>query len=195
MFASPAFAQTAGASGGAAAFIQFVPLIAIFVIFYFLMIRPQQKRVKAHRAMIDAVKKGDEVVTAGGLLGNPIYAPNINTRSANTVVVTPDQQPVVIGGLIGGAINSGAGDITLGQANHLQGALTLTGRAVQRADTGLDGQKAGFCLRLPGTGRRRPPHLVPGTRRGGAVRRQARSRHSPRVFCRGRPRRHLTALP
>lgn len=69
MFASPAFAQTAGASGGAAAFIQFVPLIAIFVIFYFLMIRPQQRRVKAHREMIDAVKKGDEVVTGGGLIG------------------------------------------------------------------------------------------------------------------------------
>jgi preprotein translocase subunit YajC len=72
MFASPALAQTAGASGGAAAFIQFVPLIAIFVIFYFLMIRPQQKRVKAHRAMIDAVKKGDEVVTGGGLIGRVI---------------------------------------------------------------------------------------------------------------------------
>ncbi|HPU14942.1 MAG TPA: preprotein translocase subunit YajC [Polymorphobacter sp.] len=72
MFASPAFAQTAGAPGGAAAFIQFAPLVAIFVIFYFLMIRPQQKRVKAHRAMIDAVKKGDEVVTGGGLIGRVI---------------------------------------------------------------------------------------------------------------------------
>jgi preprotein translocase subunit YajC len=71
MFSSPAFAQTAaGAQGGAAtAFIQFVPLILIFVIFYFLMIRPQQKRMKAHRAMIDAVKKGDTVVTGGGLIG------------------------------------------------------------------------------------------------------------------------------
>jgi preprotein translocase subunit YajC len=70
MFASPAYAQTAGAAaGGAAAFVQFVPLIAIFIIFYFLMIRPQQRRVKDHRAMIDAVKKGDEVVTGGGLIG------------------------------------------------------------------------------------------------------------------------------
>lgn len=69
MFASPAFAQTAGATGGATAFIQFVPLVAIFAIFYFLMIRPQQKRAKAHRDMVGAVKKGDEVVTGGGLIG------------------------------------------------------------------------------------------------------------------------------
>lgn len=73
MFASPAFAQAAGAApSGAAAFIQFVPLIAIFVIFYFLMIRPQQRRLKAHRAMIEAVKKGDEVITGGGLIGRVV---------------------------------------------------------------------------------------------------------------------------
>ncbi|MGI4878452.1 MAG: preprotein translocase subunit YajC [Janthinobacterium lividum] len=69
MFFSPAHAQAAAASGGAAAFMQFVPLVAIFVIFYFLMIRPQQRRAKAHKAMLDAVKKGDEVVTGGGLIG------------------------------------------------------------------------------------------------------------------------------
>ncbi len=55
--------------GGLAAFAQFVPLVAIFVIFYFLMIRPQQRRTKDHRAMLDAVKQGDEVVTGGGLIG------------------------------------------------------------------------------------------------------------------------------
>ena len=71
MFASPAYAQAAGATagGGFAAFAQFVPLVAIFVIFYFLMIRPQQRRMKDHRAMLDAVKQGDEVVTGGGLIG------------------------------------------------------------------------------------------------------------------------------
>ena len=69
MFSSPAFAQTAAASTGAAAFMQFVPLVAIFAIIYFLMIRPQQKRAKDHRAMLDAVKKGDEVVTGGGIVG------------------------------------------------------------------------------------------------------------------------------
>lgn len=71
MFSSPAYAQAAaGAPGGGAAFlIQIVPLILLFVIFYFLIIRPQQQRLKKHRAMIDAVKRGDEVVTGGGLIG------------------------------------------------------------------------------------------------------------------------------
>ncbi len=73
MFASPAFAQAAGTAAGpgagAAGLLGIAPYIAIFAIFYFLMIRPQQQRAKAHRAMIDAVKKGDEVVTAGGIIG------------------------------------------------------------------------------------------------------------------------------
>jgi preprotein translocase subunit YajC len=67
MFASPAYAQAAaGPASGTASLIAFVPYIAIFAIFYFLMIRPQQQRAKAHRAMIDAVKKGD---TVGGIIG------------------------------------------------------------------------------------------------------------------------------
>ena len=71
MFSTPAFAQTAApaAGGGAAAFMQIVPLVLIFVIFYFLLIRPQQKRAREHRALIEAVKKGDTVVTGGGLIG------------------------------------------------------------------------------------------------------------------------------
>ena len=70
MFASPAYAQAAAASpSGFAAFAQFVPLVAIFVIFYFLMIRPQQRRMKLHKAMLDAVRQGDEVVTGGGIVG------------------------------------------------------------------------------------------------------------------------------
>ena len=47
----------------------FVPLILIMVIFYFLLIRPQQKRAKEHKAMVDAVKRGDRIITAGGILG------------------------------------------------------------------------------------------------------------------------------
>ena len=72
MFESPAYAQAAGgtaASSGAAFFIQMVPLLAIFVIFWFLLIRPQQRRMKDHQAKIGAVKKGDTVVTGGGLVG------------------------------------------------------------------------------------------------------------------------------
>ena len=50
-------------------FAQFVPLILIFVIFYFFLIRPQQKKVKEHKAMVAALKRGDEVVTSGGVVG------------------------------------------------------------------------------------------------------------------------------
>jgi len=50
-------------------FAQFIPLILIFVIFYFFLIRPQQKKVKDHKLMVAALKRGDEVVTAGGVVG------------------------------------------------------------------------------------------------------------------------------
>ena len=66
MFVTPAFAQSAG---GAGAFGSFVPLILIFAIMYFLLIRPQQKKVKEHRAMVEALRRGDQVVTQGGLVG------------------------------------------------------------------------------------------------------------------------------
>ena len=48
---------------------QFIPLILIFIIFYFFLIRPQQKRVKDHKAMVESLKKGDEVITSGGIIG------------------------------------------------------------------------------------------------------------------------------
>ena len=70
MFVTPAYAQAAGATPGAgAAFAQIVPLILIFGIMYFLLIRPQQRKVKELRAMVDAVRRGDQVVTAGGIIG------------------------------------------------------------------------------------------------------------------------------
>ncbi len=50
-------------------FAQFIPLILIFVIFYFFLIRPQQKKVKEHKSMVAALKRGDEVVTSGGIVG------------------------------------------------------------------------------------------------------------------------------
>lgn len=72
MFATPAFAQTAGAaaSGGAEAMlIQFLPLIALVALFYFLMIRPQQKRMKEHQNLIANLKRGDTVVLNSGVIG------------------------------------------------------------------------------------------------------------------------------
>ena len=71
MFETPAFAASPGAaSGGTAAFmVQIFPLILIFIIFYFLLIRPQQRRVKQHQARVMAVKPRDTAITNGGLIG------------------------------------------------------------------------------------------------------------------------------
>ena len=67
MFATPAYAQAAGGAGGAIA--QMAPLILIFAIMYFLLIRPQQKKAKQHAAMVAAVRRGDLIVTQGGIHG------------------------------------------------------------------------------------------------------------------------------
>ena len=56
-------------SGSGSGFAQFIPLILIFVIFYFFLIRPQQKRAKDHKTMVAALKRGDKVVTSGGIVG------------------------------------------------------------------------------------------------------------------------------
>jgi len=73
VFISSAFAQTApaAAAGGGmqSSLMSMLPLVLMFVVLYLVMIRPQMKRQKEHRAMIDALAKGDEVATAGGLLG------------------------------------------------------------------------------------------------------------------------------
>jgi len=65
---SPAFAQATGSAPGSD-LMAFLPMVAIFVVFYFLLIRPQQKRSKETKAMLSALQKGDEVVTAGGIVG------------------------------------------------------------------------------------------------------------------------------
>ncbi len=69
MFISEAYAQAAGGASPGADLMTFLPMIAIFVVFYFLLIRPQQKRAKETRAMLEALQKGDEVITAGGIVG------------------------------------------------------------------------------------------------------------------------------
>jgi len=68
-FISPAYAQEAAGGLASAQVMQFLPLILIFVVFYFLMIRPQQQQQKALKAKIAAVKRGDRVLTAGGIVG------------------------------------------------------------------------------------------------------------------------------
>jgi preprotein translocase subunit YajC len=75
MFATPAFAQAAGAatSGGPQdMIIQFLPLVALVVLFYFLMIRPQQRRMRQHQEMVAALKRGDTVVLPSGVIGKVV---------------------------------------------------------------------------------------------------------------------------
>jgi preprotein translocase subunit YajC len=89
VFISNAYAQTAAASGVESLY-SFLPIILMFVVLYFLMIRPQMKRQKEHKAMIEAVGKGDEVITAGGLLGTVAKVGDVYVTlavSGNTEVV------------------------------------------------------------------------------------------------------------
>jgi preprotein translocase subunit YajC len=109
MFIPSAYAQTAGAAaqgGGIASFLSLAPLFLVFIVFYFLMIRPQQTRMKALQASIAAVKKGDQVVTAGGIVGRVTrvedshveveIAPNVRVRVVKatlTEIVNPLAKP------------------------------------------------------------------------------------------------------
>lgn len=68
MFVTPAYAQAAGAAGPSL-LAQLPFFLAIFAIFYFLLIRPQQKKLKEHQAMVEAVRRGDQIVTQGGMVG------------------------------------------------------------------------------------------------------------------------------
>jgi preprotein translocase subunit YajC len=74
MFATPAYAQAAGAAaaGPQDMLIQFLPLIGLVVLFYFLMIRPQQRRMKQHQTMLAAIKRGDNVVLSSGVMGKVV---------------------------------------------------------------------------------------------------------------------------
>lgn len=70
MFISEAYAQAAAApTGGLENLQQFLPLVLIFVVFYFLLLRPQQKKMKAHRELVSQVRRGDRVLTQGGIIG------------------------------------------------------------------------------------------------------------------------------
>ena len=101
MFISSAFAQTApaAAAGGdmQSTLMSMLPLLLMFAVLYFVMIRPQMKKQKEHRAMIDALAKGDEIVTAGGLLGkvSKIGDAYIGIELASGVEVQMQRQAVV----------------------------------------------------------------------------------------------------
>ncbi len=69
MFVSPAFAQSTGGAGAGSALSTLIFPLIIFAIFYVLMIRPQQRKMKEHKAMIEALRRGDQVLTQGGIIG------------------------------------------------------------------------------------------------------------------------------
>lgn len=69
MLISPAYAQAGAPAGGGDIFVQLMPLLLIFVVFYFLLIRPQQKKMKEHKNMLAALRRGDKVITGGGIFG------------------------------------------------------------------------------------------------------------------------------
>ncbi len=101
MFISSAFAQTApaAAAGGdmQSSLMSMLPLVLMFVVLYFVMIRPQMKKQKEHRAMIDALAKGDEVVTGGGLLGKvtKLSESTVSLEVANGVEIQIQRSAVV----------------------------------------------------------------------------------------------------
>jgi len=77
MLISPAYAQAAGGEGGSM-IVQLLPIVLIFVVFYFLLIRPQQRRMKEHRNMVQNLRRGDRVVTGGGIIGSVTKVVNDN---------------------------------------------------------------------------------------------------------------------
>jgi len=104
---TPAYAQAAGGpAGGGDFFVTLLPLILIFAVFWFLLIRPQQKKMKEHQQMLEALKKGDRVVTGGGIVGRIVkvdasgdtvlveIAPNVQVRVVKqTIAEVLDKKP------------------------------------------------------------------------------------------------------
>ena len=94
MLISPAYAQAAAPAAGGDMLMSLAPLLLIFVVFYFLLIRPQQTKLKQHRALIENLKKGDQIVTAGGVTGKVVRVePNDNLL---TVEIAPNVQVKVV---------------------------------------------------------------------------------------------------
>lgn len=104
MFISPAFAQAAGASPQDTLTTFVLPMALIFVVFYFFMIRPQQQKAKQLRSMLDAVRRGDRVVTAGGIIGTVIkvdgdqeltveIAENVRVKVVRSTITTVLSKP------------------------------------------------------------------------------------------------------
>jgi preprotein translocase subunit YajC len=141
MFVSPAFAQDAAAGGGAAGgLMSLLPLLLIFVVFYFLLIRPQQTKMKQHKEMLSAIRRGDKVVTGGGIVGTVTKVVNddelqveiaegvrVRVRRSLVSETMSKTEPVAGGGKGGGKGEGGAGgdggDTPSTPAGKLKGLL------------------------------------------------------------------------
>lgn len=95
MFISPAYAQSAGVGGFD--IMALLPLVAIMVIFYFLLIRPQQKQAKKHREMLAALRRGDRIITSGGIIGT---ITKVNSDSELTVEIAEGVRVRVARGMV-----------------------------------------------------------------------------------------------
>ena len=103
MLISPAYAQAAAPAAGGDMFMSLLPLVLVFVIFYFLLIRPQQTKMKQHREMLDNLKKGDQIVTAGGIVGK--IARIEQSDSSLVVEIAPNVQVKVIRQTVADVLN------------------------------------------------------------------------------------------
>ncbi|WP_269532812.1 preprotein translocase subunit YajC [Chitinimonas sp. BJYL2] len=102
MLITPVYAAAPAQSTGAE-LMSFLPMIIIFVLFYFLLIRPQQKKMKEQKAMIDALTKGDEVVTSGGIIGRIVKAGDHYL----TIEVADGVEMVIQRGAVGAKLEKG----------------------------------------------------------------------------------------
>ena len=121
MFISPAYAQDAG-GGGFGGIEALLPLVLIFVVFYFLLIRPQQKKMKQHKEMLGAIRRGDKVVTGGGIIGAVTKVANdgeltveiaegvrVRVRQSLVSTVLSKTEPGQVAPASGGAAPGGSG--------------------------------------------------------------------------------------
>ena len=109
MFISPAYAQDAAAGGPMALVMQLAPLLLIFGVFYFLLIRPQQKKQKEHRALLSSLKRGDRVLTAGGIIAKVVTVKD--GVDEVEVEIAPNVRVSVLRGTIGDVLKPlGAAD-------------------------------------------------------------------------------------
>ena len=105
MFISQAFAQAASSTGGSSFLIQIAPLVLIFAVFYFLLIRPQQKKMKQHKAMVSSLSNGDKIVTAGGLMGT---ISKLDDERIATVIISENVKVKVVRSTISEVFGKGS---------------------------------------------------------------------------------------